>query len=224
MHTIHDRMRDVCITTLIDGMAKDPTIFFLTADLGSPKLDVLCQRFPDRVINIGIAEQNLVNIAAGMALEGFKVFAYAIAPFITMRCYEQIRNNLALLSTIRPMNVTLLGVGAGLSYDVSGPTHQAMEDISIMRTLPNIEVMSPSDTLCARSMIDYSLNTNSVRYIRLDSKPLPHIYNQNSLIDIKTGFCEIASGTDLCIVSTGYMTIKRLPLSTFSVSTQQKWG
>ena len=80
-------MRDVFISELYTKMEKDTSIFFLSADFGSPALDKLRSTFPDRFINVGIAEQNLINVSCGLALEGFSVFAYAIAPFITMRCF-----------------------------------------------------------------------------------------------------------------------------------------
>src|SRR5208337_5213045 len=108
------------------------------ADFGSPKLDKLREDFSDRFINVGIAEQNLVNVSTGLALEGYTVYAYAIAPFLVMRAFEQIRNNMSLLYHTRELNVNLIGVGAGLSYDVSGPTHHSVEDIAIIRTLPNM--------------------------------------------------------------------------------------
>ena len=82
------------------------------------------------------------------------MFAYAIAPFITMRCFEQIRVSLALLSVVRSMNVNLIGVGAGYSYVVSGPTHQCYEDITLMRALPNFQVMSPADHVAAAALFD----------------------------------------------------------------------
>lgn len=134
-------MRDTLLTSILAAMESDD-VFFVTADFGSPVLDQIRERYPQRFINVGIAEQNLINVSAGLALEGFKVFAYAIAPFITMRCFEQIRVNLALLSTVRPMNVSLIGVGAGYSYVVSGPTHQCYEDITLMRSLPNMQIFS----------------------------------------------------------------------------------
>jgi len=130
-------MRDAFLDRVWRVMAEDESIFFTCADFGSPVLDKIREQFPDRFVNVGIAEQNLINVSAGLAIEGYKVFAYAIAPFITMRCYEQIRVSLALLSVVRPMNVNLIGVGAGYSYVVSGPTHQCYEDITIMRALPN---------------------------------------------------------------------------------------
>ncbi|NCC87979.1 MAG: transketolase, partial [Clostridia bacterium] len=93
-------MRDVFLAALCEEMAHDERIFFLAADFGSPILDKIRAQYPSRFINVGIAEQNLINVATGLALEGFKVFAYAIAPFITMRCFEQIRVNVAILSSI----------------------------------------------------------------------------------------------------------------------------
>src|SRR5665213_1982915 len=128
-------MRDALLERIHHAMASDGQVFFVSADFGSPVLDRIRADYPQRFVNVGIAEQNLINVSAGLALEGYKVFSYAIAPFITMRCFEQIRVSLALLSNVRPMNVNLIGVGAGYSYVVSGPTHQCFEDITMMRLL-----------------------------------------------------------------------------------------
>ena len=136
-------MRDVFIEGIYNRMQEDRNLFFISADFGSPKLDRLREDFKDRFINVGIAEQNLINISTGLALEGFTVYAYAIAPFLTMRAYEQIRINLSLHAQLKEININLIGVGAGLSYDVSGPSHHCLEDLSIMRTLPNLIVFSP---------------------------------------------------------------------------------
>ena len=206
-------MRDVFLETLIAKMDTNDDIFFVTADLGSPVLDILRERFPDRYINVGIAEQNLINVSTGLALEGFTVYAYAIAPFITMRCYEQVRVNLAILSQVRETNVNLIGVGAGYSYVVSGPTHQCMEDLSIMRTLPNIELFSPADYVTVENFVEYSLKNKSPKYIRLDAQPATAIYPPESLPDIERGFAEIVKGDSVCIVSTGYMTRKALEVA-----------
>src|SRR4030043_1921021 len=138
-------LRDIFIEKIHKKMETDESIFFLSADFGSPALDSLRDEFKNRFINVGIAEQNLINVASGLALEGYTVYAYAIAPFLTMRAYEQIRQNLAISSQIRPVNVNLIGVGAGLSYDVTGPTHHCLEDACIMRVLPNFVVFSPAD-------------------------------------------------------------------------------
>ena len=206
MITERKSMRDVFIEQIYHRMSDNSSIFFLSADFGSPKLDKLREDFSDRFINVGIAEQNLINVSTGLALEGFTVYAYAIAPFLIMRAYEQIRNNLSLLSHTHKVNVNLVGVGAGLSYDVSGPTHHSLEDISIIRTLPNISIFSPSDCLLAEKFVDYSIEHKSPKYIRFDGKPLPVIYGNTKSLDIQIGFFELTKGDNVCLVSTGYMT------------------
>lgn len=206
MKTEKKTMRDVFIEQIYHRMHDDDSIFFLSADFGSPKLDILREKFKDRFINVGIAEQNLINVSTGLALEGYTVYAYAIAPFLTMRAYEQIRVNLSLHAQLKEINVNLIGVGAGLSYDVSGPTHHCLEDISIMRTLPNIMVFSPSDWVLAQKFVDYSIRVKKPKYIRFDGKPLAQIYENIDDVTLENGFCEIKKGSEICLVSTGYMT------------------
>ncbi len=203
-------MRDALIEGVIKKMRNDERIFFLSADMGAPALDKLRCEFKDRFINVGIAEQNLINVSTGLALEGFTVYAYAIAGFLTMRAYEQIRTNLALLSQQRTINVNLVGVGTGISYDLSGPSHHCLEDISIIRTLPNIILCSPSDWFIAEKFVEFSVEVKKPKYIRLDSKPLPRIYGDEAHFDWDQGFFELLEGKDVCIVSTGYATHKAL--------------
>lgn len=197
-------MRDVLLDRIWRAMSDDSKIFFLSADFGSPVLDKIRANFPERFVNVGIAEQNLINISAGLALEGYMVFAYAIAPFITMRCYEQIRVSLALLSEVRPMNVNLIGVGAGYSYVVSGPTHQCYEDITLMRALPNFQVLSPADHVSAGALFDRCINVKGPKYLRLDAQVLPVIYEDGPPAQ-SNGFHVHRSGDKACLVATGYM-------------------
>ncbi|HBG47740.1 MAG TPA: transketolase [Deltaproteobacteria bacterium] len=204
-------MRDVFLERLHRLMEEDGSIFILSADFGSPRLDAIRRDFGDRFINVGIAEQNLVNVAAGLALEGFKVYAYAIAPFLTMRAYEQIRVNLALQGQLKKINVNLIGVGAGLSYDVSGPTHHCLEDLSIMRALPNMAVFSPSDWALAGQLAEYTLRSSGVKYLRFDGKPVERVYGEAA--DIEAGLGELKKGKGVCLVSTGYMTHTALEAS-----------
>jgi transketolase len=205
-------MRDAIIEEISNQMEDDGKIFFLTADMGAPTLDKLRQRHPDRFINVGIAEQNLVNVCTGLALEGFTVYGYAIAAFLSMRAYEQIRNNLALLGDHKELNVNLLGIGAGVSYDMSGPSHHCLEDISIIRTLPNISFFSPSDWVMAHRFVEHSMRFKRSKYIRLDSKALPNIYEEKNQFDWKVGFVELKKGKDVCIISTGITTHKSLQI------------
>lgn len=197
-------MRDALLDHIWKAMADDKSIFFICADFGSPVLDRIRADYPDQFLNVGIAEQNLINVSAGLALEGFTVFAYAIAPFITMRCYEQLRVNLALLSEVRNMNVNLIGVGAGYSYVVSGPTHQCYEDISLIRALPNFQLLSPSDHVTTVALFDRCTSVSGPKYLRLDAQVLPVLY-EGIQPDLKAGFHVLRTGCNVCLVATGYM-------------------
>lgn len=197
-------MRDAFLQRVWGAMSGNNRIFFASADFGSPVLDKIRADFPSQFVNVGIAEQNLINISAGLALEGYTVFAYAIAPFITMRCYEQIRVSLALLSELRPMNVNLIGVGAGYSYVVSGPTHQCYEDITLMRALPNFQVLSPADHVTASALYETCITTLGPKYLRFDAQVLPIVY-EHDLPDISKGFHVHAQGELICLVATGYL-------------------
>jgi transketolase len=197
-------MRDAFLRRVLGSMDERDNIFLVTADFGSPVMDQIRAEFPDRFINVGVAEQNLINVSTGLALEGFTVFAYAIAPFITMRCFEQIRVNLALLSQVRDINVNLIGVGAGYSYVVSGPTHQCYEDITIMRALPTVEVLSPSDHLTAEAMFASCIDNAGPKYLRLDAQVLPAI-SDVAPTDIVRGFRIVRPGKDVCLIATGFM-------------------
>ena len=197
-------MRDVFLEKIWNEMSVDSLIFFVSADFGSPVLDKIREDFPDRFINVGIAEQNLINISAGLAIEGYKVFAYAIAPFITMRCFEQIRVSLALLSEVRPMNVNLIGVGAGYSYVVSGPTHQCYEDITIMRALPNFQVLPPADHITTSFLFNSCVAANGLRYLRLDAQVQPAVYLLKPPV-ISDGFHVHNKSNSVCLIATGFM-------------------
>jgi len=199
-------MRDTFLISLHSKMKDDKNIYFVTADFGAPILDKIREDYPTRFINVGIAEQNLINVSTGLALEGFKVYVYAIAPFITMRCYEQIRVNISVLSHVREMNINLIGVGAGVSYAMSGPTHHCLEDLTIMKTLPNMEVFSPSDYKLAEAYVERTLEVNKPKYIRFDAKPMHALRKEIS--SFNDGFTVLQEGKGLAIISTGYMTQK----------------
>ncbi len=203
-------MRDSILNEILGQMERGEKVFLLSADFGAPALDAIRAKFPKQFINVGIAEQNMINVATGLALEGYVVYAYAIAPFITMRCCEQIRVNLAILSQVRPMNVNLIGVGAGFSYEVSGPTHHCLEDLSIMRTFPNMDVISPSDWTTATALAQHCLENKRPKYLRFDSKPLPMIHPEIGSKELANGFVEVYKGQNVCLVSTGFMTHKAL--------------
>jgi transketolase len=203
-------MRDAFIGKVYEKMKRNKRIFFLSADLGAPALDRLRKDFKDRFINVGIAEQNLIEVSAGLALEGYVVYAYGISPFVTMRAYEPIRQTLSITSQIRKLNINIIGIGTGLSYNLSGPSHHCLEDLSIMRLLPNFIVFSPSDWVLAEKFVDYSIKIKLPKYLRFDGKALPPIYHKVKNLTFKNGFHELAKGKKICLVSTGFMTHRAL--------------
>jgi len=151
-------MRQAFINTLIQLAETDKDIWLLTADMGFGLVEKFTTQFPKRYINVGVAEQNMIGIATGLALEGKKVFCYSIANFPTMRCLEQIRNDVCYHN----LPVCIVSGGAGLWYGALGMTHHAVEDIAVMRCLPNMAVVSPCD---ADDMAE------SIKNIYRNSKP-----------------------------------------------------
>lgn len=196
--------RDVFLNEILVEMSRNSHIVLLSADFGSPVIDSIKNSFSDRFMNVGIAEQNLINVAMGLACEGYIVFAYAIAPFISMRAFEQIRTNLSLHSTFKKLNINMLSVGAGISYDISGPSHHCIEDIALMRLLPAISLYSPSDIAQIPLMFQHCLSSPTPKYFRLDSKPLPSLYNSKTF-HFENGFNELVKGNKILIATTGYM-------------------
>lgn len=161
-------MRKLFVDLLLDKAKEDERIWLITADLGYNVLEPFAKEFPDRFLNVGIAEQNAVGIASGLALCGKIPYVYSIIPFVTSRPYEQIKIDCAYMNT----NVRLVGVGAGFSYGAAGATHHAIDDINIMRGLPNVSVVAPGSLNEAESLIKYSFIHEGPMYIRLDKKSL----------------------------------------------------
>ena len=192
-------MRDVFWNKVYELARKDSNIVVVSADMGAPALDKFRKDLGSQFVNVGIAEQNAVLLSAGLALERKKVFVYAIAPFITLRCYEQTRVNLAGMN----LAVTLVGVGAGFGYDDSGPTHHALEDLSIMRILPNLTVNNITDSQMAAAFADISYRMKSPNYVRLAREALPNVYQEGD--DFSKGLTVLKEGKDICIVATGNM-------------------
>lgn len=156
-------MRDTVIKTLIELGKKDRNIELVTGDLGFGVLKSFWEQLPDQFINAGIAEQNMTGMAAGMALEGKKVFTYSIGNFPTLRCLEQIRNDCAYHNA----NVNIICVGGGYVYGSLGMSHHATEDIAIMRALPGVTVICPGDPKEASLAAEKIANIKGTCYLRL---------------------------------------------------------
>ncbi|RAZ22654.1 transketolase family protein [Campylobacter hyointestinalis] len=205
-------MRDAFFINLYEEMSKNENIYLITADFGAPMLDKIRESFNKRAINIGIAEQNAINIAAGLALEGKCVYVYGIAPFISMRPFEQLRINLSALSSLRNINVNIISVGAGVSYSISGPTHHCLEDLSLIRTLPNFEIFSPSDSELVNRYFKHTIEIKRPKYLRFDATALLNL--EYDAYDINDGFrVKKSKKSNIAIISTGYMSQKAYEIS-----------
>jgi len=163
-------MRDAFFTEIEHRALMSNKVVIVTADMSAPALDDFRTNYPHRYINVGIAEQSMILTACGLAKEGFIPVCYAIQPFASLRCYEQIKVVAALMN----IPIMIVGVGAGFSYEDSGPTHHALEDLAIMRILPNMTVWNPSsNNLAVRIAGEVG---KGLIYVRLDRKDLPEIY------------------------------------------------
>lgn len=176
----------------------DERVILLTGDLGFKIFDDFARRFPGRFVNAGVAEANMIGVAAGLAMSGFRPFAYSIAPFATLRCLEQIRNDLCY----HDASVTVVGVGGGYSYGPNGPTHHAMEDIAVMRALPNMTVICPGDPVEAELAVLASASHEGPIYLRLGRAGDPMVHKQSP--DFRIGEAiTIQDGADCTLISTG---------------------
>jgi transketolase len=192
-------LRDSFWERVYELAQENRNINIVTADMGAPALDKFKRDLSSQFIDVGIAEQQAIAVAAGLSLGGKKVFAYAIAPFITLRCYEHIRVELAAMN----IPVTLVGVGAGFSYDDSGPTHHTLEDISALRIFPHIRIHNITDSVMASAFAEISCKADYPNYVRLDRHKLPVIYTSGS--DFSSGINMLRKGQDITILATGNM-------------------
>ena len=199
-------MRDVVIEAICAAARKDKDILFISADLGAVALDDLRRDLPNQFIHAGIAEQHMIDLAAGLALSGKKVFCYAMAPFITARCYEQIK---CVISSMN-LPVTLIAVGVGLGYDHATLTHFTPEDIACMRALNGIEVLTPSDEVMAAAIVDTALSSPAFRYLRLDRQVFPRLYGDDAVRVLEAGFGIVRPGKDVAILACGALVHKAL--------------
>jgi transketolase len=191
-------MRSSFVDTLIQEARQNPAVVLVTGDLGFGVLEEFASELPNQFINAGIAEQSMMGMAAGLASTGKRVFVYSIGNFPTLRCLEQIRNDVCMMNN----SVVVVSVGAGYAYGVQGYTHHALEDVSVLRSLPNMEIYSPSDTLETKEITKLLANTMKPAYLRLGkvSDDLP----EDPTKKLEFGkFRELVSGNDGTILFTG---------------------
>lgn len=193
--------RDTFIDEVFARAKTDRNIVFISADLGAKALDRFRAELPGQFFHAGICEQNMIDVAAGLAQNGKIVFVYAMGPFVTLRCLEQIKVSLASMH----LPCCIIGNGAGYSYDDAGPTHYATEDIGCMRSIAGCEVLTVGDTHSARLTASMACQSPALRYVRLDRAFLPDVYGANDHSFWDDGISIIAAGEGLLLVSNGYM-------------------
>ena len=182
-------------------LSSDPRVVMLSGDIGNRLFDKFRAACPERFFNCGVAEQNMMGVAAGMAMSGFRPFAYTIAPFVTTRCLEQIRTD----ACYHEAPVAVVAVGAGLSYAGLGPTHHSCEDIAFLRAIPNLVVLCPGDSFEVRAAMRAVLKQDRPAYIRLGKKGEATVHSEVPA-DFEIGRAlTIRKGKDVCLLSTGNM-------------------
>lgn len=191
-------MRDTFVRTLVELAKENANIELVTGDLGFGVLKPFWEQCPNQFTNAGIAEQNMTSVAAGMALEGKNVFTYSIGNFPTLRCLEQIRNDCAY----HKANVTIVCIGGGFVYGSLGMSHQATEDLAILRALPDVIVMAPADLVeaeeCTKALAEYE----GTAYLRLGRGGEKRIHDKIDNFQIGKAI-KVHDGYEIAIFSTG---------------------
>ena len=190
-------MRNKFIEELVSAARINPKIALVVGELGYSVIEPFVDEFPERFINVGVSEQNMMGMAAGMASEGYHVFAYSIANFPTFRCAEQIRNDVAYHN----LPVTIVVVGGGLAYGALGYSHHAVQDYALMRTMPNMTIVAPGDPVEVSATMQYLVSNPGPSYIRLGKAGEPNFHKK--LTGLQPGkWIKVHSGSDKKILLT----------------------
>jgi transketolase len=208
-------MRNAFVQQLEQLADSDDRIVLLMGDIGNRMFDRFKAKHPDRFYNCGVAEANMMSVAAGMALSGLRPIVYTIVPFVTTRCLEQIRVDVCY----HQAPVTIVGVGGGLSYAGLGTTHHSCEDIAFLRILPHMKVVCPGDSLEVRAALAQTLAQNSPVYLRLGKKGEPVVHDDLPDFEIGKGIT-LREGSEIAILSTGNL----LPTAVEVVERLEKAG
>ena len=200
-------IRDAFFDELNRLASQDRNVLLLTDDQDAFSLRWYRENLPEQYFNVGIAEQNLISLAAGLALQGKIPFAFGIATFMTMRCYEQIRDDLCCME----LPVTIVASGAGFTYGADGPTHHAVQDVAIMRSLPGMTILNPADATCTTESARIAYREPGPKYVRIERGTLDRIYEDGH--DFSAGLELLLQGSDLLIIATGIMVHQALQVA-----------
>jgi len=193
-------MRTAFIQQLINEAQTNEKIFLLVGDLGFSVVEPFATQFPDRYLNVGIAEQNMAGIAAGLAMEGYCVYIYSIGNFPTLRCMEQIRYDICY----HDLNVKIVAVGGGYAYGSLGPSHHATEELGMLRTIPNLVVCTPGDPKEAKAITTFCSNYNGPCYLRLGKAGEPLVHMDEDLPPFQLGdILQVVEGAQTAVLSVG---------------------
>jgi len=193
-------MRNAFARQITELAQRDERVVLLSGDIGNRLFDDLKARCPDRFLNCGVAEANMIGMAAGMAMSGLRPICYTITPFITYRCLEQIRIDVCY----HHQPVIIVGTGAGLSYASLGATHHSCEEMGMLRLLPGLAVVAPADAMEVRAALKAALKQNQPVYIRIGKKGEPVIHPTEPDFEIGKAI-PLRNGTEVCLLSTGNM-------------------
>ncbi|MEM7680323.1 MAG: transketolase C-terminal domain-containing protein [Planctomycetota bacterium] len=191
-------MRNAFADELLKIALEDPKVVMLSGDIGNRLFDEFKAKAPDRFFNCGVAEANLIGVAAGLAMDGFRPVAYTIVPFITARCLEQIRVDLCYHN----LPVTVVGVGGGLSYASLGGTHHACEDLAMLRCLPEMNVYAPADAMEVRGCLRSALSHDAPAYVRIGKKREP-VFHESIPACKPGGSVQLKEGADAVLLACG---------------------
>jgi transketolase len=193
-------MRIAFVNALVELAKNDSRVLLLTSDLGYMVLEPFAEQYPDRFINVGVAEQNMVGVATGLADAGFVPFIYSITPFAVLRPFEFIRNG----PVYHQLPVRIVGVGQGVEYGFNGNSHFGVEDVGVLRTQPGLTIIAPADDIQTKTAIEKTSNLTGPVYFRLskDSFEIPELRESFELGQVQ----QIGDGRDVLILSTGAIT------------------
>jgi len=208
-------VRNAFADELLALAAVDPRIVLLSGDIGNHLFDRFKERFPSRFFNCGVAEANMIGVAAGMAMSGLRPVVYTIASFATVRCLEQIRVDLCY----HRQPVVLVGVGSGLSYASLGPTHHACEDIGMLRVLPGMAVVCPGDPFEVRAGLRAALDVSTPVYLRLGKKGEPCVHSGVPNLVLGRAIA-LRPGSDVALLASGTV----LPMAVAAAAELERRG
>lgn len=204
-----NKVRYKYLETICNLVETGENIVLVSSDYAAPVLDDFRIKHSDRYVSVGIAEQNLIQVACGLSLSGQRSIAYGMAPFPCIRAVDQIRNAVAMMNT----PISIISAGVGFAIPEFGATHYCTEDVSIMRTMPNFRIINLTDEAMAEKAAKLSLTTDEPLYIRIDKYSDSNYYQEKD-IDFSRGFSVVKEGSsDIIVIVSGYYTDRMLKLS-----------